>query len=92
MSVNEKPAVWPNQVWADNDWRSEGRTLRVIRTDETHALCEVLTDSVSHRAYVANGVSRSRVGTTARIALKRFRPTSTGYREIRTTTPAKADR
>lgn len=75
--------VKPGQVWADNDWRSEGRTLRVDEVGETHASCTVLTNSqtvqadLDLRGPVWRTDSR---GKKTRIALKRFKPTSTGYR------------
>lgn len=78
--------VHPNQIWLDNDSRQKGRSLRIIRTDETHALCEVLTNSPNAQRLIDNQQPRSHYvprdmrGKTARIALKRFKPTSTGYR------------
>jgi hypothetical protein len=63
------------QVWADNDWRSAGRTLRVDAVDETHATCTILTNQNSH-GY------RDMRGRTTRIALRRFKPNSTGYRLV----------
>ena len=65
------PQVRPQQVWADNDPRSKGRTLKVLAGAHGKALCEVLTDG--------EGATISRVGKTTRIALERFRPNSTGY-------------
>lgn len=58
------------QVWADNDRRSEGRTVRVDGDDARYAYCAVLT------AVTPGG----RTGQRTRIALERMRPTSTGYR------------
>jgi hypothetical protein len=50
--------VREGQVWADNDRRSRGRTLRVIRVEAEHAVCVVLTDDPhAHRSTV--GVSRA---------------------------------
>lgn len=66
------------QVWADNDRRSNGRTVRVLRVDETHAVVTVLTARKS-----APPAERQRaVGAERRIRLDRFKPTSTGYRLI----------
>ncbi|MFF2566747.1 hypothetical protein [Streptomyces sp. NPDC058084] len=60
----------PGQVWADNDRRSAGRTVRVDEVDTRYAYCTVLT------AATPGG----RTGQRTRIALERMRPTSTGYR------------
>lgn len=65
--------VKPGQIWADNDWRSSGRTVRVIEVDATHATVEVVT----------NGrMTYTKPGRRSRIRLDRFRPTSTGYRLV----------
>ncbi len=75
--------VKPGQVWADNDWRSEGRTLRVDEVDETHATCTVLTNptNVQNELDRAGNIWRTDSrGKKRRIMLKRMRPTSTGYR------------
>lgn len=61
------------QVWADNDWRSAGRTIEVEEVTATHAICKVLT-KVDSPAYGPPN------GRRTRIRLDRFRPTSTGYR------------
>ncbi|MEU5093765.1 hypothetical protein [Streptomyces sp. NPDC020996] len=66
----KRPDVRVGQVWADNDKRSEGRTVRVDEIDARYAYCTVLT------AATPDG----RTGQRARIALERMRPTSTGYR------------
>ena len=68
--------VKQGQVWADNDWRSEGRTVRILRVEGTHAIVTVLTSRKS-----ATPAERQRsVGAERRIRLDRFKPTSTGYR------------
>ena len=73
------PDVRPGQVWADNDPRCEGRTVRVERITvlrDTHvAICTVLTKAT--RATMDRTVGRQTV-----IAVRRFRPNSTGYRLI----------
>jgi hypothetical protein len=74
--------VKPGQIWADNDWRSKGRTLRVDSVDEVHATCTVLTNSDDVQSRIDSsswGFSDTR-GKVRRIRLDRFRPTSTGYR------------
>lgn len=78
------PTVLPGQVWADNDPRESGRTLRVDTTDTTHAVCTVLTDRTQQRP------GQPSAGKTTRIALRRFRPTSTGYRLTQPETPLAA--
>jgi hypothetical protein len=72
------------QVWADNDWRNEGRTLRVESVDETHATCTVLTNSTAAQERLDRGQSWDidTRGKSRRILLRRFRPTSTGYRLV----------
>ncbi|MFF3060161.1 hypothetical protein [Streptomyces sp. NPDC057909] len=60
------------QVWADNDRRSAGRTVRVGAVSERHAYCTVLT------AAAPGG----RTGRRVRILIERMRPTSTGYRLV----------
>ncbi|WP_280448420.1 hypothetical protein [Nocardia brasiliensis] len=61
------------QVWADNDRRSEGRTMRVVAIEMGYirrAVCELLTD--------VGGLEPSRP-RTVRIKVDRMHPTSTGY-------------
>ena len=78
--------VRPGQVWADNDVRSKGRTIRVVDVGPVTAICEIRTNSDAQQEYV-DGV-RSMVGyrpvdmrgKRTQIALRRFKPTSTGYR------------
>jgi hypothetical protein len=72
MSAAQEVRV--GQVWADNDPRSAGRTLRVFFVTSTHAGCQVLS--------VARNVSERQVGKTTTISLSRFKPNSTGYRLI----------
>lgn len=63
-----KAAVKVGQVWKDRDWRVKDRFLRVVFIDSTHATmqrCNQHGASLTHN--------------TTRVALKRFRPTSTGY-------------
>lgn len=72
--------VREGQVWADNDRRSRGRTLKVVRVENGRALCVVLTDG-PHPI-------RSAVGRTVAIKLDRFKPTSTGYRLVGPTAEA----
>ncbi|MFY1677369.1 DUF6354 family protein [Streptomyces sp. WMMC905] len=64
-----QPDVRVGQVWADNDKRSEGRTVRVDEVDVRYTYCTVLTSATPG----------GRTGQRTRIALERMRPTSTGY-------------
>ncbi len=59
-------------VWADNDLRSEGRTVRVDSLDSRYAQCTVLT--------AVGGIAPTR--KTARILIDRLHPTKTGYRLV----------
>lgn len=69
--------ILPNQVWSDNDPRSEGRTVRIDSTDNRYAYCEVLT---------AAGGTVPKV-KRARILIDRLHPTRTGYRLIEDPAP-----
>ncbi|MGI5274718.1 DUF6354 family protein [Nonomuraea sp. CA-218870] len=72
----ETPNVRPGQVWMDNDKRSEGRRVRVIEVDDTHAT--VVGVDIRGLPDSRNRVAARRT----RIRLDRFRPTSTGYRLV----------
>lgn len=74
--------VKPGQVWADNDPRSDGRTLRVDRIEGDKAACTVLTNTQQADLGLRDNSPwvRDMRGKTTRISLSRFRPTSTGYR------------
>jgi hypothetical protein len=61
------PQVRPGQVWADNDKRAEGRTLRV--------------DAVFGATARLYGNSDRR-GKRVQVAVRRMRPTSSGYRLV----------
>lgn len=63
------------QVWADNDTRTEGRTVKVEEINGDKAVCRVLAPPFDY--------PQGRVGHTTKIAIRRFKPTSTGYRLIR---------
>jgi len=71
------PEVKVGQVWADNDPRSDGRTVKVIAVNQTKAVCEVLTDGANTR--------RSQVGRITRIGLHRFKDTASGYKLVKKT-------
>jgi hypothetical protein len=92
--VTDTPNVRPGQVWADNDPRATGRTLRVDeirhspRIDSLVAVCTVLTnrdDTQTHidHPWVPWYKPRDMRGQQTEIAVVRFRrPTSTGYRLV----------
>ena len=63
------------QVWADNDPRVKGRTVKVEAIEGEKALCRVLAAPFDS--------PETRTGHTTRISARRFTPTSTGYRLIR---------
>jgi hypothetical protein len=71
-------------VWADNDPRSAGRTLRVERIEDGKAVCTILTNITVTQVELERGVKglRDMRGKTTRISLARFRPTSSGYRLV----------
>lgn len=64
----DEVGVFIDQVWADNDPRSEGRRLKIVAFDggdpTTHVLAERM-DKRSQRQFC--------------IAIRRLRPNSTGY-------------
>lgn len=78
--------VRPGQIWADNDARNAGRTLRVDRIEMhtfsagalegkvPYAVCTVLTQ--------ADNYPQGRIGHQVTIMVSRMRPTSTGYRLV----------
>jgi hypothetical protein len=87
----EQPDVRVGQIYADNDPRSEGRTLRVddVRpgTDgRPVAVCTILTNSAEVQAALDDPTSGYRGqdprGRQTRIAVRRMAPTSTGYRLV----------
>lgn len=85
------PSVYPGQVWEDNDWRAKGRLVLILSVPsldvpdpgEVSVTVEVVRsrDGASGREDV-----RAR-GRRRAIKLRRFKPTSTGYR-LTSLTPA----
>lgn len=73
------PEVRVGQVWADNDKRSVGRRVRILELPPPEpcksARALVVQCDCAGRAIRTNGRERR-----TRIAINRFRPTSTGYR------------
>ncbi len=87
MSSDE--TVRPGQVWADNDPRSEGRTLRVDMLAEGKAYCTILTNPNDVQAALDDPrsgppwvIPTDRRGKTTTISVKRFRATGSGYRLV----------
>ena len=84
------PTVEPGQVWADNDPRSAGRTLRVEHITTTgKAFCVILSNSNEAQQEIDGGAQRATGyrpkdmrGSTTHIKLSRFKSTSTGYRLV----------
>ncbi|TQS30023.1 hypothetical protein [Microbispora sp. KK1-11] len=76
--------VRPGQIWADNDPRSAGRTLRVDAVENGKATCTVLTNTTKAQEKLDRGSAwfQDTRGRVTRISLSRFRPTSTGYRLV----------
>ena len=76
--------VKPHQIWADNDRRNDGRTIRVDAIENGKAVCTVLTNSTKAQKELDRGTAgfQDTRGRVTRISLSRFRPTSTGYRLV----------
>lgn len=84
--MSNLPDVRPDQVWADNDKRSAGRTVRVLAVTDKgggpRAEVEILTNTDDNQRLIDVGSPhvRDMRGKHAHIAVRRFRPNSTGYR------------
>lgn len=65
----------PGQVWADNDPRRPGRTVRIDSVEGDVATVTILTTTAPH--YTGSGV-----GAVKQIKVSRFRPTASGYRLV----------
>lgn len=68
--------VAAGQVWADNDKRGAGRTLRVERVEGMYAYCEVLTIAGGIPAKPPFPGAKTRL---SRIMIQRMVPNSSGY-------------
>jgi hypothetical protein len=77
--VNQQPAPEPGQIWADNDPRCEGRQVRITAVDGTHATVELIA---TRDRPLLTGQKPAPIGRQTRILLRRFKPTSTGYRLV----------
>lgn len=89
--ATERVAPAVGQIWADNDWRSRGRTFRIDSVAEAHAICTILTN-VGHDPVNPDAPNmfalRDMVGKQTKILLRRFKPNSTGYRYLRDAVPS----
>lgn len=90
-TIRDMPDVRPGQLWADNDPRHAGRTLRVdevcYRAGKKVARCTILTNSDETQAEIDKPTTpwyrpADRRGRQTDISVRRFRPTSTGYRLV----------
>jgi hypothetical protein len=74
----------PGQIWADNDPRATGRTIRIDHIANGKAICTVLTNRTAAQDELDRGSTwlNDTRGKTVGIRLDRFRPTSTGYRLV----------
>lgn len=79
----EETKVEVGQIWADCDRRSRGREIQVVRVDgpefgiDPCATCKVIKNSDRLSHIPPNG-------RMVRIQLRRFKPSSTGYKFLRT--------
>lgn len=68
-------AVKPGTVWADNDKRSTGRTVRVDHVAGNYAYCTVL----SNRNDWERDGEQDKRGREVRLSVRRMRPVATGW-------------
>lgn len=82
----ETTEVRVGQVWEDNDHRCKGRTMRVDKIWFGIAVCTILTNSDEVQRLLDEGHDWYRGqdsrGRRTEIAVRRMRPTSTGYRLV----------
>jgi len=81
--------VRAGQVWADNDKRARGRELVVLRVERSRRKVGWARDDLGPYEDVAvcrvtaSPGSPARIGRVYAIAVRRMKPTSTGYRLVR---------
>lgn len=84
--MSAQPEVAPGQLWADNDPRSAGRTLRVMSVDAGKAVCRIESNDAATQARLDDPRSwlggTDRRGKTTTVSVARMVPTSTGYRLV----------
>ncbi|AJP04754.1 hypothetical protein TU94_28225 [Streptomyces cyaneogriseus subsp. noncyanogenus] len=78
MTTDHTPTPAVRQIWQDNDPRSPNRYLKITAVDGTHATMRQVAITPQGATAVPSGARATR------IRLDRLRPTSTGYRYIRT--------
>lgn len=85
------------QVWADNDRRNRGRTLKIVSIGKEKVRMEVLTNTDEVQAMIdipgeIRGYQpKDRRGKQVLVSPHRLHPTSTGYRLIERTSPDETD-
>lgn len=89
MTSQKRPYPAVGQVWADCDKRVPGRTIRVEEVQAEHVICTILTNDhpTQQRLDAGTAWQRDMRGKRTRIAIKRMRPTSTGYRLLDAASP-----
>ena len=91
MTNTDTPTVRVGQVWADNDSRADGRTLRVDTIEHSPggdvAVCTVLTNSHGQQERIDRPAAWDRPkdarGKQTRVRIDRMRPMSAGYRLVK---------
>lgn len=78
MSKAERITPKVGQVWADNDPRATGRTLKIIAIDGERVQFEVITNRDN-----ASPHEQDRRGRKTWVKAARLIPTMTGYRFIK---------
>lgn len=84
--MNKAERITPKvgQVWADNDPRMAGRTLKIIAIDGERVQFEVIENDQEAQRNVDDGFLRSdRRGKKSWVKAARLIPTMTGYRFIK---------
>lgn len=75
MTESAPIAIEVGQVWADDDPRSQGRTIRITEVDPPNFRARAVIVTV------ARNVGEDQVGRRTRwISFRRFRPGKRGYR------------
>lgn len=87
------PVVRVGQVWADNDKRSAGRHVRVLELlppepARPHVRAKPARALVARCDPAGQTIRLDGKDARTRIAVSRFRPTSTGYRLVIDVPPA----
>lgn len=77
-------SVQVGQIWADNDYRKSGRTLKITALEGNDAICQVLTnyDHVQEELDKGYWSYQDMRGTQTTIKVRRLYPNARGYRLI----------